>query len=293
MKSSASLEASRPVSWVGWPLLEYGAQAASGLQSARISLIRKEEVTVRGCDPAEICPCWRWGGNPIAWPCLCNASSTHSLLGDRGEEQPLSRSDLGLNSNGDRHSPTKLSPFDMTGLPGLWESKESIPKLDPLVDASIVYQRNWVLRGLNSNYHWYSRQIQVERRLLRWDFASIYPAGKSKDVSEITNIHPRCFSSSWLNLYSWQNGKISRLSMLHKPCIQLFCPKYSTLHKIDAAWCYSLLGSLIDFSGSNFFLFFRNENSSVRFLNYFSIYFKYWQKTALIRGSGAPIVQGK
>lgn len=162
MKSSASLETSRPVSWVGRPLLEYGAQAASGLQSARISLIRKDEVTVRGCDPAEICPCWRWGGNPIAWPCLCNASSTHSLLGDGGDEQPLSSSDLGLNSSGDRHSPTKLSPFDMTGLPGLWESKESIPKLDPLVDASIVYQRNWVLRGLNSNYHWYSRQASSD-----------------------------------------------------------------------------------------------------------------------------------
>lgn len=159
MKSSAILDASLPVSCVGWPLLEYGAHAAKGLQSARISLIKKDEVTVRGWDPAEIGPCCKWDASTSGWPCLCAASSPHPRLGDGGEEQPLSKSDLGLNSSGDRHSPTKLSPFAMTGLPGLWDSRESIPKLEPLVDASIsTLLLAW---SFCSDYHLHSTKFCV------------------------------------------------------------------------------------------------------------------------------------
>lgn len=138
IKSSEILDARLPGSWVGWQWLEYGAQAASGLQSAKISLMRNEDVTVLGCEPPETCPPrWRWESSPRGWACLCTAASTHSRLGEGGDEQPLPRSEPGLSSSGDLHSAIKLSPLDKTGLPGLWDSKESIPKLEPLAEASI------------------------------------------------------------------------------------------------------------------------------------------------------------
>lgn len=187
MKSSAILDASLPVSCVGWPLLEYGAQAAKGLQSAKISLIKKDEVTVRGCDPADIGPCSKWDPSPRGWPCLCAASSPHSRLGDGGEEQPLSKSDLGLNSNGERHSPTKLSPFAMTGLPGLWDSRESIPKLDPLVDASI--STLLLLWSPCSDDHLCLTKFYVNGAC-RSELIAIYPEGKSKAESEMRHVSP-------------------------------------------------------------------------------------------------------
>ncbi len=96
-----------------------------------MSLIRNEDVTVRGC--WDIC---KGESSPRARAraCLCTASSTEVRLGEGGDEQPLSRSDRGLNSAGDLHS-----PFDTHGLLGLWESIDSIPKLDPF-DTSIARQ---------------------------------------------------------------------------------------------------------------------------------------------------------
>lgn len=74
-----------------------------------MSLIKNEDVTVRGC--------WdncKGESSPRARACLCTASSTEVRLGEGGDEQPLSRSDRGLNSAGDLHS-----PFDIHGLVGL------------------------------------------------------------------------------------------------------------------------------------------------------------------------------
>lgn len=180
MKSSAIFDTSLPASCVGCPLLEYGAHAARGLQSARMSRMRNDEVTVRCCEPAEICACCRCGGRPWPpWPPppprpgLWPASSTHSRLDDGdggGDEQPLSASERdGLNSSGERHSPARLPPLD-TGLPGLWDSSESMPKLDPLADASIVSNR-----AASSNYHLVFRTslyFREERRRRMWVFKS-------------------------------------------------------------------------------------------------------------------------
>lgn len=74
-----------------------------------MSLIKNEDVTVRGC--WDIC---KGESSPRARACLCTASSTEVRLGEGGDEQPLSRSDRGLNSAGDLHS-----PFDIHGLVGL------------------------------------------------------------------------------------------------------------------------------------------------------------------------------
>lgn len=144
-------------------------------------------MTVRGCDPADIGPCCKWDPSPRGWPCLCAASSPHSRLGDGGEEQPLSKSDLGLNSNGERHSPTKLSPFAMTGLPGLWDSRESIPKLDPLVDASI--STLLLLWSPCSDDHLCLTKFDVNGAR-RSELIAIYPGGKSKAESEMRHVSP-------------------------------------------------------------------------------------------------------
>lgn len=118
----------------GCPLLEYGAQAASGLQSARMSLIRKEEVTVRDWAGPESCPGCRWGSSPgpEAPPGLGAPASRQSRAGEEaGEEQALllSDRDRGLSSRGDeRQPPSKGSPLGRAGLPARWERMESIAK---------------------------------------------------------------------------------------------------------------------------------------------------------------------
>lgn len=99
----------------------YGAHAASGLQSARMSRIKKEDVTVLGCDIIN--------GDP----------GSDSRLGDGGDEQSLSSSERGLEA-GERQSSVKAraAAVETRGLAGLCESKESIPKLEPFVGTSIV-----------------------------------------------------------------------------------------------------------------------------------------------------------
>lgn len=92
-----------------------------------MSLIKNEDVTVLGC--WDIC---KGESSPRARACLCTASSTEVRLGEGGDEQPLSRSDRGLNSAGDPQS-----PLDTHGLLDLWERIDSIPKLDPF-DTSIA-----------------------------------------------------------------------------------------------------------------------------------------------------------
>lgn len=92
---------------------------ASGLQSARMSRIKKEEVTVLGWDITK--------GDP----------GSDSRLGDGGDEQSLSSSERGLEA-GDRQSPVKARVVETRGLAGRCESKESMPKLEPFVGTSIV-----------------------------------------------------------------------------------------------------------------------------------------------------------
>lgn len=94
------------------------------MQSARMSLMRKEEVTVRDCEGAETCPGWRCASRPGRGP----AASRHSRPGERGEGHPLLPSERGLSSSGDRPSPTSGSPLGTAGLPARCERMESIPK---------------------------------------------------------------------------------------------------------------------------------------------------------------------
>lgn len=93
------------------------------MQSARMSLMRKEEVTVRDWEGAETCPGWRCASRPGRG----TAASRHSRPGERGEGHPLLPSERGLSSSGDRPSPTSGSPLGTAGLPARWERMESIP----------------------------------------------------------------------------------------------------------------------------------------------------------------------
>lgn len=99
------------------------------MQSAKMSLIRKEEVTVLDWEGAESGPACRGDSSPAATPCLCaTAASKQSLPGERGDGQPLLISERGLSSSGERHSPIRGSPLGTEGLPGRCERMESIPK---------------------------------------------------------------------------------------------------------------------------------------------------------------------
>lgn len=93
------------------------------MQSARMSRMRKEEVTVRDWEGAETCPGWRSASRP----CRGTAASRHSRPGERGEGHPLLPSERGLSSSGDRPSPTSGSPLGTAGLLARWERMESIP----------------------------------------------------------------------------------------------------------------------------------------------------------------------
>lgn len=204
MNSSATLDANLLASCVGCPLLEYGAHAASGLQSARMSLIRKDEVTVRGWGAADTGPWCVWDGSASARPRLCScvsrssSSSRSSRLGDGGLEHALSGSDAALNSAGDRHSLSKPPlPLATTtaGLPGLWDSRESMPKPEPehepWVDASIGEKRALPPGPQLSNSHLGSAKFDSQKcdnhslssRNIQQSFGDIHP--KSEKVSSL------------------------------------------------------------------------------------------------------------
>lgn len=112
---------------------------ASGLQSARMSRIKKEEVTVLDWDGAERTwtPGCRWDSMAKATPCLELTESRHSLDGEGGEEQRLLTSELGLSSKGDLLSPISGSPWASPGLPALWDKMVSIPNpLEPSIPVN-------------------------------------------------------------------------------------------------------------------------------------------------------------
>ena len=123
----------------------YGAHAASGLQSASMSLMRKEEVTVRGGAP----------GSPSSGR-RGEGGEEHALLSRSGSR---SASEPGLNSSGEeeQHPPPPPPPPAPSASPsssagGPRDNRESIPKAEPEAPGASITSRPRIRGSSEENW---------------------------------------------------------------------------------------------------------------------------------------------